>query len=172
MARFRKGTTDHDGDGKKGGSLKSGSRFVKGSNDPDNDGRKGGSLPKGDGDMVKVKGATKAEKKVVAAAKKAPRVARDAPKADAAVAPRAARKEALAAEQERLAANKPAAPEQPAKTEAADLQESIGRHPGGMEPPVSPEAAKAALDAQFANADGVGDPRVDEIAAGLQVRGY
>lgn len=52
MARFRKGTTDHDGDGKRGGSLKAGSRFVKGTNDPDNDGHRGGSLPKGD-DMAK-----------------------------------------------------------------------------------------------------------------------
>jgi hypothetical protein len=52
MARFRKGTTDHDGDGRKGGSLRAGSRFVKGTTDPDNDGNRGGSLPKGD-DMAK-----------------------------------------------------------------------------------------------------------------------
>lgn len=51
MARFRKNTLDHDGNGKKGGSLKAGSRFVKGTNDADADGRKGGSL-KGD-DMAK-----------------------------------------------------------------------------------------------------------------------
>lgn len=51
MTRFRKNTMDHDGNGRKGGSLKKGSRFVKGTNDPDNDGRKGGSL-KGD-DMSK-----------------------------------------------------------------------------------------------------------------------
>jgi hypothetical protein len=54
MARFRKGTNDADNDGRKGGSLKAGSRFVKGTNDPDNDGHPGGSLPKGD-DMAKAK---------------------------------------------------------------------------------------------------------------------
>lgn len=71
MTRFRQGTTDHDNDGKRGGSLRAGSRFVKGTNDHDGDGRKGGSLPKGDIAMVKMKGATPAEKKVVASAKKA-----------------------------------------------------------------------------------------------------
>lgn len=64
MARFRKGTNDADGDGKKGGSLKAGSRFVKGTTDPDLDGKMGGSLPKG-GDMATKKAAAaKAEKPV------------------------------------------------------------------------------------------------------------
>lgn len=67
---------------------------------------------------------------------------------------------------------KETAEQKAAKVAHADLEESIGRHPGGMEPPVSEEAKKAALDAQFAHADGVGDPRVDELAAGLAVRGY
>lgn len=162
MARFRKGTNDADNDGRQGGSLKAGTRFVKGTNDPDNDGNRGGSLPKGDTAMVKVKGATGAEKKVVSAARKAAKSpqaaakgpAKPAEPVDAEVSPRAARKEALAKVQ------------QPAKP-APDLEidESIGRHPGGIEPPISPEA-------QFAHADGVGDPRVDEIAAGMAVRGY
>lgn len=66
MARFRKGTTDHDGDGKRGGSLKAGSRFVKGTNDPDNDGRKGGSLPKGDGMKNRAQGSSKPRAKAAA----------------------------------------------------------------------------------------------------------
>ena len=53
MARYRQRTTDHDGDGRKGGSLPAGTRFVKGTNDPDNDGKRGGSLPKGDEPMAK-----------------------------------------------------------------------------------------------------------------------
>lgn len=68
MARFRKGTNDHDGDGAKGGSLKAGSRFVKGTTDHDNDGNRGGSLPKGD-DMAKE--TKKAPVKKAVAARKA-----------------------------------------------------------------------------------------------------
>ncbi len=60
MARFRKGTTDHDNSGKMGGSLKAGTRFVPGTTDHDSDGRMGGSL-KGDDTMAK-KSATKAGK--------------------------------------------------------------------------------------------------------------
>lgn len=142
MPRFRKGTTDHDNDGRMGGSMK------------------------GDDAMVKVVGATKSERKVVAAAKKA------AAK-PAATSPRAARKEALAADQQRIEAARPEDKAPPKlSAEAADLEHSIGRHPGGMEPPHTEESAKAALDAQFAAADGRGDPRFDEIQAGLAVRGY
>lgn len=134
--------------------------------------------------MVKVKGASASERKAGAAAKrvaKAPAKTKAEPKAaepvvtpDSAVAPRAARREALESERERVAAARPVEPKAPNKAdvETADFQESIGRHPGGMEPPVSEEARKAALVAQFAAADMVGDPRTDEIAAGLAVRGY
>lgn len=145
MPRFRKGTTDHDNDGRMGGSMK------------------------GDDAMVKVVGATKSEKKVVAAAKKAPRKAAE----PAATSPRAARKEALAADQQRIEAARPEDKTPPKlSVEAADLEHSIGRHPGGMEPPHTEDSAKAALDAQFAAADGKGDPRFDEVQAGLAVRGY
>lgn len=130
MPRFRKSTMDHDGDGRKGGSLK------------------------GDKDMVKVVGATKGEQKIVKAAKKV-----------------AAKPKPVEAE-----APKPKAKETPeqqaARVEQADLDESVGRHPGGMEPPLSEDQRAAALEAEFARADAVGDPRRDELAAIKQVRGF
>lgn len=103
--------------------------------------------------MVKVKGAgpkTKTVKKV------APKVAAEKPVAKPAEAKPA--KESL----DQVAA----------KVEQADLEESIGRHPGGMEPPLSEDAKAAALEAEFARADAVGDPRRDEQAAILAVRGF
>lgn len=71
-------------------------------------------------------------------------------------------------------AEKPAEPKAPSQAdiEAADLVESIGRHPGGMEPPLSEDQRKAVLEAEFASADAVGDPRRDELAAIKQVRGF
>lgn len=130
--RFRKGTTDHDNDGRMGGSMK-------------------------EDDMVKVKGAGPKDKTVKKVAPKAaePKVAAKAPEK----------------------AEKPAEPKQPkgptqAEIEAADLEASIGRHPGGMEPPLSEAEAKARLEAEFAEADARGDPRWNELQAGLAVRGY
>jgi hypothetical protein len=120
MARFSKGTTDHDGDGKMGGSKKAAAKPAKAE-------------------------AVKAEPKIEAAQvepKTEPKPAKESP--------------------EQIAA----------KVAQADLEESVGRHPGGMEPPLSEDAKKAALEAQFANADAVGDPRRDEQAAILQVRGF
>lgn len=165
MPRFKQGTMDHDGDGRPGGSLK------------------------GDNDMVKVKGAGPTDKTVK---KVAPKAEAEEPKTAAAKdalakgakaiepavdeqqpAPQAAAKAPPKAEK----AEKPAEPKQPkgptqAEIEAADLEASIGRHPGGMEPPLSEDEAKAKLDAEFAAADAKGDPRWDETLAGLAVRGY
>lgn len=122
-------------------------RFRKGTNDADGDGRKGGSLPAdtGDTDMVKVKGAAK-ETKVVKDVKPA------------------AKKPAA----------KPAEPKGPSpeEIEAADLEASVGRHPGGMEPPLSLEEDKARVAAQFAEADRKADPRFDEEQAIRAVRGF
>lgn len=132
MPRYRKGTTDHDNDGRMGGSMK-------------------------EDDMVKVKGAGPKDKTVK---KVAPKVAE----------PKVAAKTPAKAE-------KPAEPKQPkgptqAEIEAADLEASVGRHPGGMEPPLSEAEAKARLEAEFAEADARGDPRWNELQAGLAVRGY
>jgi hypothetical protein len=130
MPRFRKGTTDHDKDGRMGGSMK------------------------GDTDMVKVKGASP----------KAKTVSKVAPKAKA---PGKAKIEAKAAE-------KPVAPKGPTpeQIEAADVEASIGRHPGGMEPPLTEDEAKAKLEAEFAEADRKADPRFDEAQAIHAVRGF
>jgi hypothetical protein len=104
MPRFSKGTTDHDDNGRMGGSRK------------------------GDSDMVKVKGATGDEKKVVNAAKKAAR--------------------------------------KPAEAKPDTQSGMTGSEPEAV------EDASAEVEAQFAEADRIGDPRYDEIAAGLAVRGY
>jgi hypothetical protein len=130
MARFRKGTNDADNDGRQGGSLKTGTRFVKGTNDPDNDGNRGGSLPKGDTAMVKVKGATGAEKKVVSASR------------EAAKSPQAAAK----AQEEAKASAEPgedakAAPK--AKQAAVDEQFAAADHVG--DPTLDPIAAGVAV---------------------------
>lgn len=138
MARFRKGTMDHDGDGRKGGSLK------------------------GDGDMVKVKGAGPKTKTVSKVAPKAKAEKAEAPKAEPPKSPPPDNAKPAKVSPEQLAA----------QVEQADLEESIGRHPGGMEPPLSEDAKQAALEAQFAEADAVGDPRRDEQAAILAVRGF
>jgi hypothetical protein len=72
--------------------------------------------------------------------------------ADADVAPRAARKAALAAHQ----ADNAAKPKEEPQLAAPDV----------------PEARQAEVEAMFAKADQKGDPRFDEVTAGLHVRGY
>lgn len=96
-------------------------KFRKGTNDADGNGKKGGSLP-------------------------------DKPKA----------------------AKKPKA--KPVEAEAAapvdDVEASVGRHPGGMEPPLSVEEEKLRVAADFAAADRKADPRFDEAQAIRAVRGF
>jgi hypothetical protein len=119
MTRFRKGTLDHDGTGKIGGSMK-------------------------EADMTEPK---KTAKKAEA----------ETP-ADAAVAPRAARKQALEAEQARVAASKPKASAHTPQT---------GMESGPEVNAQQEEAARMFADADEKERQGLVDLQVER-----QVRGW